>query len=201
MWVRKQQYPCQPICLVPKRRQKAICLPSPQIYTYPCQRSPPGGRRGWHHRRGPHAEDPPLVPVGLVHNALSSLVRILLVSTPIPSLLNLPSTSSSRRARISGSVSAGSGSAGRCSSSVSRSRSRHGGPGMGGPDPCQPVGFVVDRDADGLHILSTHLLSWVVVVFSLSRRLRYFNFDASSRLMRPRLFNNPLTLLLNNTYC
>ena len=37
MWVRKQQYPCQPICLVPKRRQKAICLPSPQIYTYPCQ--------------------------------------------------------------------------------------------------------------------------------------------------------------------
>ena len=37
MWVRKQQYPCQPICLVPKRRQKAICLPSPQIYTYPYQ--------------------------------------------------------------------------------------------------------------------------------------------------------------------
>ena len=42
MWVRKQQYPCQPICLVPKRRQKAICLPSPQIYTYPCQLSPTG---------------------------------------------------------------------------------------------------------------------------------------------------------------
>ena len=41
MWVRKQQYPCQPICLVPKRRQKAICLPSPQIYTYPCQPPPP----------------------------------------------------------------------------------------------------------------------------------------------------------------
>ena len=37
MWVRKQQYPCQPICLVPQRPQKAICLPSPQIYTYPCQ--------------------------------------------------------------------------------------------------------------------------------------------------------------------
>ena len=39
MWFRKQQYPCQPVCLVPKRRQKAICLPSPQIYTYPCQLS------------------------------------------------------------------------------------------------------------------------------------------------------------------
>ena len=42
MWVRKQQYPCQPVCLVPKRRQKAICLPSPQIYTYPCQRRQAG---------------------------------------------------------------------------------------------------------------------------------------------------------------
>ena len=29
MWFRKQQCPCQPVCLVPKRRQKAICLPSP----------------------------------------------------------------------------------------------------------------------------------------------------------------------------
>ena len=37
MWVRKQQYPCQPVCLAPKRCRKAICLPSPQIYTYPCQ--------------------------------------------------------------------------------------------------------------------------------------------------------------------
>ena len=44
MWVRKQQYPCQPICLVPKRRQKAICLPSPQIYTYPCQGVDPEGQ-------------------------------------------------------------------------------------------------------------------------------------------------------------
>ena len=169
----------------------------------PLSGSPPGGRRGWHHRRGPHAEDPPLVPVGLVHNALSSLVRILLVSTPIPSLLNLPSTSSSRRARISGSVSAGSGSAGRCSNSVSRSRiiADTVVPVWAALIPCQPVGFVVDRDADGLHILSTHLLSWVVVVFSLSRRLRHFNFDASSRLMRPRLFNNPLTPLLNAKYC
>ena len=48
MWVRKQQYPCQPICLVPKRCEKAICLPSPQIYTYPCQLDPPG-RFGFHH--------------------------------------------------------------------------------------------------------------------------------------------------------
>ena len=30
---------------------------------------------------------------------------------------------------------------------------RHGGPGLSGPDPCQPVGFVVDRHADGLHCL------------------------------------------------
>ena len=35
MWFRKQQCPCQPVCLVPKRRQTAMCLPSPQIYTYP----------------------------------------------------------------------------------------------------------------------------------------------------------------------
>ena len=40
MWFRKQQCPGQPVCLVPKRCQKAICLPSPQIDTYPCQ----GGR-------------------------------------------------------------------------------------------------------------------------------------------------------------
>ena len=37
MWFRKQQCPCQPVCLVLKRRRKAICIPSPQIYTYPCQ--------------------------------------------------------------------------------------------------------------------------------------------------------------------
>ena len=43
MWFRKQQFPCQTVCLVQKRCQKAFCLPSPQIYTYPCQ---PGGD-GW----------------------------------------------------------------------------------------------------------------------------------------------------------
>ena len=37
MWSRKQQCPGQPVCLAPKRSQEAFCLPSPQIYTYPCQ--------------------------------------------------------------------------------------------------------------------------------------------------------------------
>ena len=53
-WFRKQQCPCQPVCLVPKRRQKAMCLPSPQIYTYPYKssgrdRTPPGAEatRSW----------------------------------------------------------------------------------------------------------------------------------------------------------
>ena len=35
MWFRKQQYPCQPGCLVPKRRRKAISLPSPQYLYIP----------------------------------------------------------------------------------------------------------------------------------------------------------------------
>ena len=45
MWSRKQQCPGQPVCLAPKRSQEAFCLPSPQIYTYPCQRrgAPDGG--------------------------------------------------------------------------------------------------------------------------------------------------------------
>ena len=41
MWSRKQQCPGQPVCLAPKRSQEAFCLPSPQIYTYPCQPPPP----------------------------------------------------------------------------------------------------------------------------------------------------------------
>ena len=35
MWFRKQQYPCQPGCLAPKRRRKAISLPSPQYLYIP----------------------------------------------------------------------------------------------------------------------------------------------------------------------
>ena len=35
MWFRKQQYPCQPGCLAPKRRRKAISPPSPQYLYIP----------------------------------------------------------------------------------------------------------------------------------------------------------------------
>ena len=35
MWFRKQQYPCQPVCLAPKRCRKAISLPSLQYLYIP----------------------------------------------------------------------------------------------------------------------------------------------------------------------
>ena len=47
MWFRKQQYPCQPGCLAPKRRRNAISLPSPQYLYIPHipRSAPPTGER------------------------------------------------------------------------------------------------------------------------------------------------------------
>ena len=57
MWFRKQQYPCQPGCLAPKRRRKAISIPSPQYLHIPLSA---GGRGVPAHRgRGDWPQPPP----------------------------------------------------------------------------------------------------------------------------------------------
>ena len=45
MWFRKQQYPCQPVCLAPKRCRKAISLPSPQYLYLPLSVIAEGGEQ------------------------------------------------------------------------------------------------------------------------------------------------------------
>ena len=49
MWFSKQQYPCQPVCLAPKRCRKAISLPSQQYLYIPLSGDPAShtGLREW----------------------------------------------------------------------------------------------------------------------------------------------------------
>ena len=60
MWFRKQQYPCQPVCLAPKRRRKAISLPSQQYLYIPLSGGWPRPRLGFLSSRSFHDGGPGL---------------------------------------------------------------------------------------------------------------------------------------------